>query len=238
MRSFPDGKCFQFTVVNPACVMGPLLSKLVEPGRIELHRQLMEHKVKRVPNFNIPIIDVRDVATAIVNALTAEGAANKRHLLSTDNIWYTQTAQILADEFSRYGYDVTTKRASSMYLLFNGMFDKQCRKWRTIIDKDFKIDNTRMKTVLGVKPRSINTTIIDMGYSMIDTGLVKKPKNYTARASGESCLRGVHTIQRASNIESNLVAETRLPNVIVRLKSNWRRIHCFRRQNVIGHVCF
>ena len=186
MRSFPDGQCFQFTVVNPACVMGPLLSKLVAPGRIELHRQLMEHRVKRVPNFNLPIIDVRDVATATVNALTAEGAANKRHLLSAVNIWYPQTAQILADEFSKYGYDITTKRASSMYLWFNGMFNKQCRKWRQIVNKEFKIDNTRMKTVLGVKPRSINTTIIDMGYSMIDIGLVKKPINYTARASGES----------------------------------------------------
>ena len=186
VRSFPDGKCFQFTVVNPACVMGPLLSKLVAPGRLELHRQLMEHKVKRVTNFYLPIIDVRDVATAIVNALTAEGAANKRHLLSADHMWYTQTAQILADEFSRFGYDVPTKRASYMYLWFNSIFDKQCRKWLTMVNKDFKLDNTRMKTVLGVKPRSVNTTLIDMGYSMIDTGLVKKPINYTARATGES----------------------------------------------------
>ena len=165
--------------------MGPLLSKLVAPGQIQLHRQLMEHKVNRVPNFSLPIIDVRDVATAVVNALTAEGAANKRHLLSADNMWYTETAQILADEFTKFGYDVTTKRASSMYLWFNGMFDKQCRKWRPIVNKEFKIDNTRMKTILGVKPRPINKTIIDMGYSMIDTGLVKKPINYTARASGE-----------------------------------------------------
>ena len=228
MRSFPDGKCFQFTVVNPACVMGPLLSKLVAPGRLELHRQLMEHKVKRVPNFYLPIIDVRDVATAIVNALTAEGAENHRHLLSGENIWYTQTAQILADEFSRFGYDVPTKRASYMYLWFNGMFDKQCRKWLPIINKEFKLDNTRMKTVLGVNPRSINTTIIDMGYSMIDIGVVKKPINYTARTSGESCLRGVHTFQFASNAESNLVEETRLPNANERLKSNWRRIRCVR----------
>ena len=227
MRSFPDGQCFEFTVVNPACVMGPMFSKLVAPGRLQLHRQLMEHKVKRVPNLNLPIIDVRDVATAIVNALTAEGAANNRHLLSADNIWYTETAQILADEFSRYGYDVPTRRASTLYLRFHGMFDKQCRKWLPIVNKEFKLDNTRMKTVLGVKPRSINTTIIDMGYSMIDIGLVKKPINYTARASGESFLRGVQTFQFASNAENNLVEETRIPNVNVRLKSNWRRVRCF-----------
>ena len=185
MRSFPDDKCFQFTVVNPACVMGPLLSKFVPPGRLELHRQLMEHKVKRVPNFYLPIIDVRDAATAIVNALTAEGAANKRHLLSGDNISYMQTARILADEFSRFGYDVPTKRASYMYLWFNSIFDSQYRKWLSIVNKEVKLDNTRMKTVLGVNPRSINTTIIEMGYSLIDTGLVKKPSNYTSHASGE-----------------------------------------------------
>ena len=194
--------------------MGPLLSKLVAPGRIELHRQLMEHNVKRVPKVYLPIVDVRDVATAIVNALTAVGAANKRHLLSAENIWYTQTAQILADEFTRYGYDVPTKRASSMYLWFNSMFDSRCRKWRSVVNKEFKLDNTRMQTVLGVKPRSINTTIIDMGYSMIDTGLVKKPINYTARASCES----VYILQYASNAESNFVEEMRLPNVNVRLK--------------------
>ena len=56
--------------------------------------------------------------------------------------------------------------------------------WR-LSTKSLMLDNTRMKTVLGVKPRSINTTLIDMGYSLIDTELVKKPINYTARASGE-----------------------------------------------------
>jgi hypothetical protein len=35
-----------------------------------------------------------------------------------------------------------------------------------------------MKEVLGITPRDVKETIIDMAYSLIEAGLVKKSKKY------------------------------------------------------------
>ena len=172
-------------MVHPAVVMGPLLSKNVSEKRLAMHRQLLEHKINRVPNVNMPLADVRDVALAHINALTAPGAADNRHLLVAESIWYTNTARILSDEFSKYGYDIPTKKASYISLWISGRFDPKKRRLLMTINKEFKLDNTRMKNVLGVTPRSTATTLIDMGYSMIDNGVVKKTPTYSGRSSGE-----------------------------------------------------
>ena len=185
MRSFPEGECFELAMVHPAVVMGPLLSKDVSEKRLAMHRQLLEHTIDRVPNVNMPLVDVRDVAIAHINALTAIGAADNRHLLVAESIWYTNTARILSDEFSKYGYDIPTKKAWYLSLWFSGRFDPKKRRLLTTINKEFKLDNTRMRKVLGVTPRSTATTLIDMGYSMIDNGVVKKTPAYRGRASGE-----------------------------------------------------
>lgn len=36
----------------------------------------------------------------------------------------------------------------------------------------------QMKETLGVTPRDLKDTIVDMAYSLIDAGLVKKSKKY------------------------------------------------------------
>ena len=185
MRSFPEGKCFEMAMVHPAVVMGPLLSKEVSGKRLAMHRQLLEHKINRVPNVNMPLVDVRDVALAHISALTAQGAADHRHLLVAESIWFTSTARILSEEFSKYGYDVPTKKASYISLWLSGRFDPKKRRLLTTLNREFKLDNTRMKKVLGIIPRSTATTLIDMGYSMIDKGVVKKMPNYGSRDTGE-----------------------------------------------------
>ena len=204
VRKFPKGQCFELTVVHPAFTMGPLLSKAVSPRRLAPHRQLLEHEIDRVPNLYLPLVDVRDVAVAHINALTAPGAANKRHLLTGDSISYTQTAQILSDEFSKYGYKVPTKKAGSMYMWFGVNFggNRNFRRMRPVVNKEFKFDNTSMKKILGVTPRPTATTLIDMGYSMIETGLVKKTSKFIGRESGEQrqviCYMFEENVQRFS----------------------------------------
>ena len=74
----------------------------------------------------------------------------------------------------------------SQYLLhYTGRFDPKKRRLLTTLNREFKLDNTRMRKVLGVIPRSTATTLIDMGYSMIDKGVVKKMPNYGSRDTGE-----------------------------------------------------
>ena len=54
-------------------------------------------------------------------------------------------------------------------------------QWTYFYDYNLQViqlDTRRMTNVLGIKPRDPKLTIIDMAYSMIENGMVKKSKGY------------------------------------------------------------
>ena len=71
-----------------------------------LPKRLLEHQMPMLPHLNFPIVDVRDVATAHIRAMTAPQAAGERHLVHAANIWMEDMAKILATEFGPHGYKV------------------------------------------------------------------------------------------------------------------------------------
>ena len=78
----------------------------VSSGSMLLPKRLLEHQVPMLPHLNFPIVDVRDVATAHIRAMTAPQAAGERHLVHAGNIWMEDMAKILANEFGPHGYKV------------------------------------------------------------------------------------------------------------------------------------
>lgn len=44
------------------------------------------------PEIKMPIVDVRDVATAHLKALEAKGAAGKRFLIVDESMWFLEIA--------------------------------------------------------------------------------------------------------------------------------------------------
>ena len=66
-------------------------------------------------------------------------------------------------------------------LWFASICDASLRSVLGLIGKQTTLDNTRMRYVLGIEPRDINETLIDMCYSLIEKGLVKKTSQYTGR---------------------------------------------------------
>jgi len=108
VKALPPERRFELTVINPSYVMGPVLSGSVSSGSMVLPQRLLERQMPMIPHLNFPIVDVRDVATAHIRAMTAPQAAGERHLVHAANIWLEDMAKLLADEFGRYGYKVGT----------------------------------------------------------------------------------------------------------------------------------
>ena len=172
---------FELTVINPSFVMGPVLSKDVTSTSMLVPKRLLERQMPMVPHLNIPIVDVRDVASAHIKAMTARKAAGQRHLVHATNIWMEEISDILAAEFGKYGYRVPTTNAPYPIMWLVSIFDKTLRPILPIYGKETKVDNSRMKEVLGVEPRDVKTTMIDMAHSMIQMGIIHKTPQYTAR---------------------------------------------------------
>lgn len=114
--------------------------------------------------MNISVVDVRDVVSGHLAAMTSPEAVGKRHILSTQNVWLIDVAEILAKEFKPQGYKISTTAAP---------------EGQASTGREEHFDNTRMKEVLGIEPIGVSDMLLDMAYSMIENGSVEKASKYT-----------------------------------------------------------
>ncbi|XP_078666927.1 uncharacterized protein LOC144908861 isoform X4 [Branchiostoma floridae x Branchiostoma belcheri] len=177
MKDLKEGEKFELVVLNPGYVMGPVISKNSFTS-MEAVVRLLQRSMPAVPKINLNIIDVRDVAKAHIIALTNEQAADNRHILVQGNMWLREVAQILAKEFKPQGYNVPTMSCPKFLLRISSWFDGGLRMVVPYVGKVLTCDNKRMKDVLGIEERPLNETILDMAYSLVDGGFVKKTSKY------------------------------------------------------------
>ncbi|KAK3575859.1 hypothetical protein CHS0354_034455 [Potamilus streckersoni] len=93
-------------------------------------------------------------------------------------MWMRDIAQTLAKVFKQQGYNVPTTNCPNPMLYIAGLFDKGVKMIIPQCGKIHKFDNSRMKNVLGIEPRDAKDTLIDMAYSLIEAGYIKRSKKY------------------------------------------------------------
>ncbi|CAG0891295.1 unnamed protein product [Cyprideis torosa] len=180
LENLPEEKKFELAVVNPTLVIGPMLS----PGNksatsVEIIRQFLSKEFPAVPNFEMQLVDARDVALAHLRAMFTPEAAGHRHIVHTDCLTMSEVGQILYKEFNQYGYWVPTFQLPNIVCWFVGFVDAQMRNYvYPRLDLHLRIDNSRMKDVLKITPRDVRQAIIDEAHSLIQFGVVKKTKKY------------------------------------------------------------
>ena len=185
VNDLPANEKFELCVMNPVMIGGPVLCSGFATS-LEFPKRLLERQMPLVPALNLPYVDVRDVAAAHIVALTATDVAGHRHILHGHNIWVSEMANMLSKEFQSQGYNVPTGTAPYWILWLNSLIDSTITLILKSIGQVTLVDNTRMRTVLGIQPRDIRTTIMDMSYSMIDNGMIKKTAKYRGRPSDEN----------------------------------------------------
>ncbi|XP_050408842.1 uncharacterized protein LOC126823846 isoform X2 [Patella vulgata] len=185
IKELPDSDKIELAVINPSYVMGPVLSGS-NCTSMEIVKRLLERAMPAVPKLNFPVIDVRDVATAHVKAMTLDEAVGHRHIISHENMYMKEMALILKAEFESQGYSVPTMNCPYFALWLSSVFDKTLKLILPQVGKVHRFDNTRMKEVLGIQPRDTKEMLIDMAYSLIEGGFVKKTKKYTGPGGAQS----------------------------------------------------
>lgn len=175
VKELPDEEKFELVVLNPAFVMGPVLNGSQCTSAFIIKR-LLERSMPAVPRLNFPVVDVRDVAAAHVKAVTSSEAIGNRHILYGESVWMKDMAAALAKEFRPQGYNVPTANCPYFAMWLYSLFDRNLKQMLPRVGKEVKLDNTRMKEVFKIEDREINSTFIDMAYSLIESGIVKKPK--------------------------------------------------------------
>ncbi|KAK7090236.1 uncharacterized protein [Littorina saxatilis] len=177
MKEMTEQERFELAVINPALMMGPPLQGSACTS-VQIMQKLLERQISMLPRLSYPMVDVRDVALAHVRAMTCPEAAAHRHICSTKNMWFSEIGILLKSVFGPQGYNVPTSVAPKVFLRIAGICDSSIKRILPEIGVVRKFDHTRMQKVLEIEPHNIRDTLVEMAYALIESGFVKKTKNY------------------------------------------------------------
>ncbi|XP_077988278.1 uncharacterized protein LOC144442779 [Glandiceps talaboti] len=177
VENLKDDEKFELVTVQPGLATGPVLSG-TSCTSMELPRRLLNREMPAIPDISYPIVDVRDAAAAHIKAMIVPEAAGHRHALTAGNMWIKDMALVLQKEFKSQGYNVPTFVAPKFGLQIYALFDGTIKYILPGLGKISRFDNTRMKDILGIQPVSMEKSFVDMGYSLIELGVVPKKSKY------------------------------------------------------------
>jgi len=173
LDTLPEGESLELVVVNPGYVLGPVINDR-EPTSVSLHKTLMEGAVPGVARIKFDVVDVRDVSWVHLAAMTSEDAVGKRFLCVGGGIWLGEVAKILLERFGPLGYRVPRIQFPDWFVRFYALFDASTRLVARNVGKDPVFDISQTRQVLGWNPIPLEQTIIEMGESLIEFGVVKR----------------------------------------------------------------
>jgi dihydroflavonol-4-reductase len=163
----------QLVVINPGLVLGPVLS--ADWGTSgELVKRIIDHDVPAIPDISLAMVDVRDVASAHVTALTTPEAAGQRFICAEANHSMMEVAVILQRHLGPLGYKIPTKATS---------LDRHSSHGALRLDHSPRLERPRYESDRGqpthplgaamVAKRSLDEMTTSMADSMIRYGVVK-----------------------------------------------------------------
>lgn len=162
---------FELSVINPGFVAGPLMSDIGGTSA-EIVRRLMAREMPACPRLGWAMVDVRDIAEAHLLAMLDSEAAGNRYVCAGEHIWLQDMAKILDQEFRPRGFRVPTGHLPYALLWLAARFDRRLRSTLSAVGRRERVSADKAMRELGWKPRSYRETLVDMGQSAINLGIV------------------------------------------------------------------
>lgn len=164
-----EGAGMALSVVNPALVLGPPVGD--EWGTsVALVSRLLQRKDPMLPKFGLPIVDVRDVATAHLRALERPEAAGGRHILADRFMWFPEIAETLARAYPERR--IRTMRAPDLVIRILGRFDRSVATIAPVLGRRADVSNARAREVLGLDFTPAEESLRNTAQALIDAGKV------------------------------------------------------------------
>ena len=187
MKNLEEDKKFELVTCCPGYVMGPLLSASSGDTSARACAVFLNNEMPAIPDIYTAVIDVRDVATAQIRAMEKPEAAGNRYLLvHNETSSFKEIADHLREEFGPQGYKVPSKMLPKAVAWFFHFFSSDMKLIYPTIGHKITWSNAKMKGELGVEPRPFKETMADMGYSVIEFGLVPKKSGYLGHPSSRT----------------------------------------------------
>ncbi|MGK5681892.1 SDR family oxidoreductase [Actinoplanes sp. URMC 104] len=153
----------ELTTILPVAVMGPAGGRAAS-GANRIVQQMLTGAMPGFANLWIPIVDVRDVASAHVAALTSAGAAGERFLVSSDPAMsLAQIGAVLREHLGDAARLVPTESIPDEVV----RADPALRAIVPDLGYARRMSSEKARRVLGWQPRSSVEAIVAAGRSLV-----------------------------------------------------------------------
>lgn len=170
----PEGQGLELSVVNPVAIFGPILSEDFSTSIILIQR-LLNGEPPGCPNLEFGVVDVRDVASLHLLAMTSPAAAGERFLaISPPSMTVQEMAITLKQRLPHATKKTPTRTLPNFLLRILAHFDAEIAAIAPQLGQKKDSTNEKAKSTLGWEPRSREDAIVATAESLLKLGLVKK----------------------------------------------------------------
>jgi dihydroflavonol-4-reductase len=161
----------ELVTVNPGAVLGPVLEKDYGTSA-EIVLKLLRGDFPGIPNFDFPIVDVRDVAALHVAALESREAAGRRFLCVSGNMTMTEIADVLRAHVPDRAARIPRRKFPDWVVRIASLFDPVTRAVAFELGIRRVCDTTQARELLGFTPRPVADAVRATADSLFAHGIV------------------------------------------------------------------
>lgn len=136
----------RLTTINPGAVLGPAMDRHYGTS-LELVEQVLDRKVPAIPDVNVPVVDVRDVARMHVSAIDTPASVGRRFAASAGAMGMLDLARTLADVHPECR--IRVRRAPSTLIKLLAPAVPLVRTVRGNLDRSCDVDGSAAEDVFG-----------------------------------------------------------------------------------------
>lgn len=167
-----EGGALELSVVNPVAVLGPVLGPDTSHS-IGIIKQLMSGKLAGAPRVFSPYVDVRDVASLHLTAMTHPAARGERFIATAPGTWsVADVARVLRRRMGRHANRVATRELPSWFVRLLALRNPTAKMVLPHLDVVRETTSEKAARLLGWKPRVFEEAVVATAQSLVDLGLV------------------------------------------------------------------
>lgn len=168
-----EGNGMELAVVNPVGIFGPALNDDLSTS-IWLVKSMIEGRMPGLPDLWFGVVDVRDVASLQIAAMTHPDAAGERFLaVAGKAMSIPEMADVLRAGLGPAGARITRRRVPSWVVRIMALFNPMAREAAPRLGIRSNASNAKARDLLGWQPRGNEEAILATAHSLIDLGLIE-----------------------------------------------------------------
>ncbi|MBW4033549.1 MAG: aldehyde reductase [Acidobacteria bacterium] len=169
-----EGNGLELAVVNPVGIFGPAFGTDLSSS-LELMRMMLTGGVPVIPPISTSIVDVRDVASLHLLAMTHPAAAGERFLaVAGPPMTFAELASLLRDHLGPAGAQLPKRTISAGMVRFLAIFVPRLRELVPQLGQVKASSHEKATRLLGWEPRSNAEAVEASADSLVALGLVPR----------------------------------------------------------------